>query len=85
MSFRQSKLVDQWNEFTPGTATPDLLNPAQYTPIGTTPPSECENGPNVCAIKTPEGQSLTAEYLQNLNDQGHMSGPAANDNVRFKF
>ncbi|MGH2622263.1 MAG: hypothetical protein ACRDE7_01220 [Sphingobacterium sp.] len=87
MSFNLSEAnyADSWHEFTPGTATPNPLNPAQYTSIGSTPPTDCEDGPSVCAIKTPEGQALDEDYLQDLQDNGQMSGPEANENVRFKF
>lgn len=85
MSFKQLSANEEWHEFTPGTATPNPLDPSQYTSIGSTPPSECEDGTTVCAIKTPEGQPLNAQYLQDLENQGQMSGPSANENVRFKF
>ncbi len=74
---------DQWFEFTPGAATPNPLNPDQYTPIGNTPPSDCLSGATICAVRS-DSEELTEEHLSELNSSGEMSGPSNNANVVFK-
>lgn len=79
------KLADSWYEFTPGSETPDPLNPSQYTHYGATPPAECEDGSTICAIRVPDGQTLNADLLETLEENGDMSGQEGNENVKFKL
>lgn len=77
-------LADQWYEFTPGTNPPNTLDPSQYTLVGPSHPTECENGSTICAIRVPQGETLDSQFLIDLEASGDMDGEIGNANVKFK-
>lgn len=82
MSFNTSnnevKLAEEWHVFNPGTAAANPEDASQYEPGAPMKPS-CEDGTTVCAVRTPDGQPLTNQYLQSLD----LTSGIANENVIF--
>ncbi|UZJ63256.1 hypothetical protein OKW96_12080 [Sphingobacterium sp. KU25419] len=60
-----------WYSFTPGGGFPDLFNPNNYTPVGSTPPS-CPNlKRNLCAIQASDNTGspiFTSSLMQEIGN-----------------